>query len=97
MSTTSSPLFAALRPSAQRLPESGIMRVFNYGRTRDGLIPLWAGEGDLPTEELIYRAAVEGLSDGETFYTYQLGIPPLREALATYLQGLYRRSFVRAG
>lgn len=93
MSTTSSHLFAALRPSAQRLPESGIMRVFNYGRTRDGLIPLWAGEGDLPTEELIYRAAVEGLSDGETFYTYQLGIPPLREALATYLQGLYRRSF----
>jgi hypothetical protein len=31
-----------VRPLALALPESGIVEVFNYGRTREGLIPLWA-------------------------------------------------------
>lgn len=88
-----SALIASLRPSAQASPVSGIVEVFNYGRTREGLIPLWAGEGDTPTPPLIYDAATKSLADGETFYTYQLGIPPLREALAGYFEGLYNRSF----
>jgi aspartate/methionine/tyrosine aminotransferase len=86
-------LFKSLRPSAQTLPESGIVRVFNYGRTREGLIPMWAGEGDTPTPPEIYEAATRALQDGETFYTYQLGIPPLREALASYFARLYKRPF----
>ena len=89
-----SSLIASLRPTAQMSPVSGIVEVFNYGRTREGLIPLWAGEGDTPTPPVICDAATKSLSDGETFYTYQLGIPPLREALAEYFQGLYERSFV---
>jgi aspartate/methionine/tyrosine aminotransferase len=84
----------ALRPSAKASPVSGIVEVFNYGRTREGLIPMWAGEGDTPTPPEIYEAAVQALRDGETFYTYQLGIPPLREALASYFTGLYGRDFV---
>lgn len=88
-----SPLIASLRPSAQISPVSGIVEVANYGWGRDGLIPLWAGEGDTPTPSLIYEAATRSLEAGETFYTYQLGIPPLREALATYFQGLYDRPF----
>lgn len=93
MGETPSPLFQALRPSAQQLPASGIVRVFNYGRTREGLIPMWAGEGDTPTPPVIHEAAQQALRDGETFYTYQLGIPPLREALAAYFTRLYRRAF----
>ena len=75
-----SALIESLRPSAQLSPVSGIVEVFNYGRTREGLIPLWAGEGDTPTPPVICDAATKSLADGETFYTYQLGIPPLREA-----------------
>lgn len=86
-------LIASLRPSAQNSPVSGIVEVFNYGRTREGLIPLWAGEGDTPTPSIISDAATKSLADGETFYTHQLGIPPLREALATYFQGLYGQPF----
>ncbi len=93
MSQFKSATFKAMRPSAQRLPESGIMRVFNYGYERRGLIPLWAGEGDTPTPAFIYEAAHRSLTDGETFYTHQLGIPELREALAQYFARLYRRSF----
>jgi len=85
-------VLGSLRTSAQNLPESGIMRVFNYGRNCEGLIPLWAGEGDTPTPPVIYEAATRALADGETFYTYQLGIPPLREALAGYVSRLYGRS-----
>ena len=85
------PLVAALTPSARRLPESGIVKVFNYGRSREGLVPLWAGEGDMPTPAFIADAAAEALAAGETFYTYQRGIPQLREALAQYFSRLYGR------
>ncbi|MEO0730650.1 MAG: pyridoxal phosphate-dependent aminotransferase [Pseudomonadota bacterium] len=86
-------LFQALTPSARGLPESGIVKVFNYGRTREGLIPLWAGEGDKPTPDFICDAAARSLSSGETFYTYQRGRPEVREALAEYFTELYERPF----
>jgi aspartate/methionine/tyrosine aminotransferase len=86
-------LVAQLRREAREAPESGIVEVFNYGRTRPGLIPLWAGEGDLPTPPFIVEAATRALAAGETFYTYQRGIPSLREALAAYHQRLYGRPF----
>ena len=69
---------SALRREARESPESGIVEVFNYGREREGLIPLWAGEGDLPTPDFIYQACVKSLEKGETFYTWQRGIPELR-------------------
>lgn len=70
-------------------PTSGIVDVFNYGRDKPGLVPLWVGEGDRPTPAFIHEAAQKSLADGETFYTYQRGIPPLREAIAAYMSGLY--------
>ena len=77
-------LVAALRPEARDAPESGIVTVFNYGRGREGLIPLWVGEGDLPTPPFIVEAATRALHDGDTFYTWQRGVPALRTALAAY-------------
>jgi aspartate/methionine/tyrosine aminotransferase len=86
-------LVESLRPAARDAPLSGILEVFNYGREREGLIPLWAGEGDLPTPAFICEAATRALAAGETFYTWQRGIPPLREALARYHATLYGRAF----
>jgi len=86
-------LIADLRPEARNAPESGIVEVVNHGRLKPGLIPLWVGEGDLPTPEFIVRAANKSLADGETFYTWQRGIPELREALARYHSALYGRLF----
>lgn len=88
-----SDLIAALAPSARAIPESGIVKVFNYGLNREGLVPMWAGEGDTPTPDLIRSAAVAALGEGQTFYTYQRGIPALREALADYFARLYARPF----
>src|SRR3712207_7998302 len=45
---------------------------------------LWAGEGDLATPPFITEAAARALAAGETFYTWQRGIPELRQALARY-------------
>ena len=88
-----STLVAELRPEAVNAPESGIVEVVNYGRLRPGLIPLWVGEGDLPTPSFIRDAAARSLAAGETFYTWQRGIPELREALARYHERLYGQSF----
>ena len=87
-------LGAALREAARAAPESGIVESMNYGRGREGLTPLWAGEGDLPTPAFICEAATRSLAAGETFYTWQRGIPELREALARYHTQLYGRPFV---
>jgi aspartate/methionine/tyrosine aminotransferase len=92
MTTTTLPgasLIAELRPEARNAPESGIVEVVNHGRLKPGLIPLWVGEGDLPTPGFIVAAANRSLADGETFYTWQRGIPELREALARYHTTLY--------
>lgn len=80
---------APIAEAARSAPASGIVEVFNYGRNRPGLLPLWVGEGDRATPGFIQDAAVKSLRDGETFYTYQRGIPDLREAIARYMSGVY--------
>ncbi|MCB1452619.1 MAG: pyridoxal phosphate-dependent aminotransferase [Rhizobiaceae bacterium] len=82
-----------LRAEARLAPESGIVAVANYGRGRKGLIPLWAGEGDLPTPDFIAGPAARALENGETFYTYQRGIPELRNALAAYHSRVFGKDF----
>jgi len=74
----------SIRNAAATLPQSSIIEAVNYGRTRPGLIPFWVGEGDVPTPPFICDAAIQSLRDGHTFYTYQRGIPALRNAIARY-------------
>lgn len=82
-----------LNASALSAPNSGIVEVFNYGRLRTGLLPLWVGEGDMATPEFISAAAEQSLRDGETFYTYQRGLPELRQAIARYMGDVYGQDF----
>lgn len=83
------PVLDAVREEALRSPVSGIVEVMNHGRGRQGLIPLWAGEGDLPTASFICDAAARALADGETFYTWNLGIPDYRQAISRFMSKLY--------
>jgi aspartate/methionine/tyrosine aminotransferase len=84
-------LVDTLSPQARLAPESGIVEIFNHARGRDGLIPLWAGEGDTATPAFISDAAAASLAAGHTFYTYNRGIPDMRRALSDY----YARHFGR--
>ena len=87
---TSNPDWRALiRPEISAIETSGIVEVFDYGRHVQGLIPLWVGEGDRPTPGFIVEAAKASLDRGETFYTYQAGVPQLREAIAAYMSAQY--------
>jgi aspartate/methionine/tyrosine aminotransferase len=82
-------LLASLSAPARNAPPSGIVDLVNYARTKPGLIPLWVGEGDLATPPFIGAAAMASLNAGETFYTWQRGIPDLRAALSAYHQRHY--------
>ncbi|MEQ9350132.1 MAG: pyridoxal phosphate-dependent aminotransferase [Alphaproteobacteria bacterium] len=70
-----------------------IVQVVEMARDAPDVIALWFGESDLDTPDVAKDAAMAALARGETHYTHQNGIPPLRQALATYMAGLYGRDF----
>ena len=80
-----------VRDTIRDLSVSRIAQVSALGMDDPAVIPLWYGEGDLPTPEFIGAAAVEALHAGHTFYTYKAGLPELRATIADYLSGLYAR------
>lgn len=92
-SAPSPDFLGGVRPAVLAVPDSGIVEIFNYGRNRQGLIPLWVGEGDLPTPGFISEATTRSFAAGETFYTYQRGIPELRAAISDYMAGVYGTPF----
>ena len=73
-------------PIAGGLSETPISEVAMSVFGDPEVVPLWFGEGDLVTPDFVRDAAAKGLQAGETFYTWQRGIPELRAALV----GLYR-------
>src|SRR5258708_7001910 len=76
-------------PIAHDLSETGIAEVAMSVFGDPDVVPLWFGEGDLVTPDFVRDAAAKGLQAGETFYTWQRGIPELRAALSTYTERLY--------
>jgi aspartate/methionine/tyrosine aminotransferase len=90
---SASDLLNSITRQSRDEPDSGIITAVNHGMGRADVIPVWSGEGNVPTPELFCRAAIDSLLAGETFYTWQRGIPPLREALARYHTRHYGRTF----
>src|SRR5262245_5058591 len=80
----------AARPAVQSLRGSKIREVANAGFGDPDVLPFWFGEPDEVTPEFIREAAIAALRAGDTFYTHNLGIAPLREALAAYVSWLHR-------
>jgi aspartate/methionine/tyrosine aminotransferase len=56
------------------------------------VLPFWVGEPDEPTPDFIRKAGSASIAAGELFYTHNLGIPELREALASYITKLHRKT-----
>ena len=76
-------------PIAHDLSETGIAEVAMSVFGDPDVVPLWFGEGDLVTPAFVRNAAAKALQAGETFYTWQRGIPELRAALSAYTERLY--------
>ena len=80
----------AARAAVRALAASKIRELFNSGLGRTDILPFWVGEPDEPTPEFIRKAGMDSIAAGETFYTHNLGIPVLRDALSVYLRGLHK-------
>lgn len=80
----------AARSAVRSLSASKIRELVNAGLGRDDILAFWVGEPDEPTPEFIRKAGMDSIAAGETFYSHNLGIPDIREALATYLSGLHQ-------
>jgi aspartate/methionine/tyrosine aminotransferase len=82
-------LFASLSDSVGRMSDTAITEVAMSAFGDPDVVPLWFGEGDLVTPDFVREAAAAGLQAGETFYTWQRGIPELRAALSAYTERVY--------
>jgi aspartate/methionine/tyrosine aminotransferase len=80
------------RPAVQALAASRIRELYNEGLGLKDVLAFWVGEPDLPTPDFIRKAGSDSIAAGEVFYTHNLGIPALREALATYVSRLHRKT-----
>ena len=65
-----------------------IRQVANAGLGRSDVLKFWFGESDEVTPSFIRDAAAQSLQNGEVFYSHNLGLPELREAIATYASRL---------
>ncbi|MFP4592623.1 pyridoxal phosphate-dependent aminotransferase [uncultured Ralstonia sp.] len=79
----------AARDAIRGLRASRIREVANAGFGLPDVLPFWFGESDRVTPDFIREAAAQALSRGATFYTHNLGIAPLRSALADYVSRLH--------
>lgn len=78
------------RQAVQNLGASRIREVANAGMGNPDVLPFWFGEPDEVTPAFIRDAAARALSQGDTFYTQNFGIPALREAIAAYSTRLHQ-------
>jgi aspartate/methionine/tyrosine aminotransferase len=81
--------FPHARAAVRTIPASRIREVANAAMSAPDVLAFWFGEPDRPTPEFIREAAKRALDAGSTFYTPNLGLPVLRQALSTYIDRLH--------
>ena len=71
-----------LNEKARELRQGEIRAMFDQAAAMEDVISMGIGEPDMPTPELVCRAASEALWKGITHYTPNAGTMQLREAVA---------------
>jgi aminotransferase len=71
------------------LKPSGIRKFFDIAATMKEVISLGIGEPDFDTPRPIVEAGIRSLQRGETHYTSNAGLMPLRKALTDHIHKLY--------
>jgi aspartate aminotransferase len=77
------------REEIEALEQNGITRTVFRRLDDPKVIPLWFGEGDMATPEVITNAAKDALDQGFTFYGHTRGRAELRTAIRAYCNRLY--------
>ena len=78
-----------MRQAIASLEGSKIRQVVNAALGQPDVLRFWFGESDEVTPQVVRDAAAASLAAGETFYNFNLGLPELREAVATYTARLH--------
>ena len=78
-----------MRQTVLDLEESRIREVANAGMGRSDVLAFWFGESDEVTPDVVRQAAIESMQKGETFYSHNLGLPELRQAVSDYMSALH--------
>ena len=78
-----------MRQAVLNLEESKIREVANAGLGVADVLPFWFGESDEVTPEAIRAAGIASLQAGETFYSHNLGLAELRQAVSDYASRLH--------
>lgn len=87
---TSTPPF--MRQAVMDLEASRIREVANAGMGRPDVLAFWFGESDEVTPDIVRQAAIDSMQKGETFYSHNLGLPELRQAVSDYMSALHGQS-----
>ena len=75
-----------LTDTAKNLKPSGIRKFFDVAEKLPDAIALGVGEPDFKTPWHIRQAAIDALSKGQTRYSSNAGLMPLREEIARYME-----------
>ncbi|MDI9520316.1 MAG: aminotransferase class I/II-fold pyridoxal phosphate-dependent enzyme [Bacillota bacterium] len=73
-----------INPAISAVPPSAIRRFFDIAGTMKDAISLGVGEPDFITPFPVRNSAIDSLLDGETQYTANSGLMPLRQEIALY-------------
>ncbi|MFI3283888.1 MAG: pyridoxal phosphate-dependent aminotransferase [Erysipelotrichaceae bacterium] len=82
-----------LSETVSKVKKSGIREFFDIAKKVDGVISLSVGEPDFQTPWHIKEEAIYAIEQGNTFYTENLGLPKLREAVCDYLERSLKISY----
>ena len=78
-----------MRHAVAHLQGSKIREVANAGLGRSDVLAFWFGESDEVTSQAVRDEAKASLDRGETFYSHNLGLAQLRQAIAGYTSALH--------
>lgn len=76
-------------PLVRTIKPSGIRKFFDIASTLEDCISLGVGEPDFDTPWHISRAGIDAISSGKTFYTANVGLKELREAISKWSKRKY--------
>ncbi|HPY94406.1 MAG TPA: aminotransferase class I/II-fold pyridoxal phosphate-dependent enzyme [Clostridia bacterium] len=82
-----------VNPAISAVPPSAIRRFFDIAGTMKDAISLGVGEPDFVTPFPVRNTAIDSLLDGETSYTANAGILPLRQEISWYLKNRFQLEY----
>ena len=72
----------SISTSLDKIPKSGIRKLFDLAQNMEGIISLGIGEPDFSTPPHIVEASINALKQGKTYYSPNSGLLELRQAIS---------------